>query len=63
MFTSVMNFIVFDVKSNTESTGTFAAYGYILFITVFLLALFALTVSFWWSLRQQAKQGATGEAW
>ena len=61
LFTSVMNFIVFDVKSNTESTGTFAAYGYILFISVFLIALFALTISFWWSLRQQAKQGATGE--
>lgn len=56
-----MNFIVFDVKTNTESAGTFAAYGYILFISVFLITLFALTVSFWWSLRQQAKQGAAGE--
>ena len=60
-FTAVMNFIEFNVESNTESAGTFTAYGYIIFIVFFLVALFVVTISFWWNLRQQAKQGSTGE--
>ena len=60
-FTSVMNFIAFDVKLNTESAGTYTAYVYILFISVFLIGLFGLTVSFWWNLRQQAKLSENDE--
>jgi uncharacterized membrane protein YbjE (DUF340 family) len=50
-FASFLNFIEFNVETQTESIGSLASYGYLIFIFLFWVILVIITGLYWHELR------------
>lgn len=50
-FASFLNFIEFNVVTQTESIGSLASYGYLMFIFLFWVILIIITGLYWYELR------------
>jgi hypothetical protein len=55
-FTAFLNFIEFNIATGSESAGSLASYGYLVFIFLFLIILFIITCLYWFELRNQEKK-------
>lgn len=55
-FTAFLNFIEFNIATGSESAGSLASYGYLIFIFLFLIILFIITCLYWFELRNQDKK-------